>query len=235
MGVVVVTGAAGALGGAVTEALVARGDRVAAVVSPRSVGNETGRRAPPVDAVAKKAGVLAIGLDAWPAAVARIEAELGAIDGAVFTAGAWAGGAPVAEAAEGELRAMLDANLVTAHAALRGILPGMIARKKGSIVVIGSRAAVEPRTAAGSAAYAASKAAAVALAEVAAAENLAHGVRVNAVLPSTIDTPQNRKAMPHADASHWVSLPSLAGVILFLLSDAARDISGAAIPVYGRA
>ncbi len=111
----------------------------------------------------------------------------------------------------------------------------MIQRSHGSIVVVGSRAAIEPKTSARSAAYAASKAAVVALAEVAAAENLSHGVRVNAVLPSTIDTPANRKAMPKADPSHWVSLPSLAGVILFLLSDAARDISGAALPVYGRA
>jgi NAD(P)-dependent dehydrogenase (short-subunit alcohol dehydrogenase family) len=224
MSVVVVTGASGALGSAVVEALAARGDRVAAVVSPRSVEH-----------VAKRAGVVAIGLETWPSAIARAEAELGPIDGAVLTAGSWAGGKPLAEADEDELEKMLSANLATAHAALRGLLPGMITRGKGSIVVVGSRAAVEPKTAARSAAYAASKAAVVALAQAAAAENLAHGVRINAVLPSTIDTPANRKAMPNADASHWVSLPSLAGVILFLLSDAARDISAAAIPVYRRA
>ena len=68
-----------------------------------------------------------------------------------------------------------------------------------------------------------------------AAEVLAQGVRLNLVLPSTIDTEANRKAMPDADVSGWVTLESLSGVIAFLLSEVARDISGAAIPVYGRA
>jgi NAD(P)-dependent dehydrogenase (short-subunit alcohol dehydrogenase family) len=101
--------------------------------------------------------------------------------------------------------------------------------------VVGARAAVRPETSAGAAAYAASKAAVVALAQAAAAEVLKHGVRVNAVLPSILDTPANRAGIPGADFTRWVSVDSLAGVIQFLLSDAARDITGAAIPVYGRA
>jgi len=103
------------------------------------------------------------------------------------------------------------------------------------VVVIGSRAAVEPWTSAGAAAYAASKAAVVALAQAAAAEVRDRGVRVNAVLPSTLDTPANRAAMPGADATKWVTLESAAQVVAFLLSDEARDIQGAALPVYGRA
>ena len=79
------------------------------------------------------------------------------------------------------------------------------------------------------------KSAVVTLARVVAAEVLEHGVRVNAVLPSAIDTDANRRAMPKADPSRWVSPASLAQVIAFLLSDAARDVSGAALPVYGRA
>jgi NAD(P)-dependent dehydrogenase (short-subunit alcohol dehydrogenase family) len=102
-------------------------------------------------------------------------------------------------------------------------------------VIVGSRAAVRPETSKGAAAYAASKAAVVALAEAAAAEANDAGVRVNAILPSTIDTPANRKAMPDVDPSRWVSIPSLAGVIAFLLAEESRDVSGAAIPVYGRA
>ncbi|MGD0529244.1 MAG: SDR family oxidoreductase, partial [Polyangiaceae bacterium] len=117
----------------------------------------------------------------------------------------------------------------------RALLPPMVAKKHGSIVVMGSRAAVEPATSAGSAAYAASKAAVVALAQAVAAEVLSAGVRVNAVLPSTMDTPANRAAMPKVDPAKWVSLPSAAGVVAFLLSDEARDISGVALPVYGRA
>jgi NAD(P)-dependent dehydrogenase (short-subunit alcohol dehydrogenase family) len=74
----------------------------------------------------------------------------------------------------------------------------------------------------------------LALVQVCAAEVLADGVRINAILPSTIDTPANRKALPNADVSRWVSVDSLSSVIAFLLSDGARDISGAAIPVYGK-
>jgi NAD(P)-dependent dehydrogenase (short-subunit alcohol dehydrogenase family) len=110
----------------------------------------------------------------------------------------------------------------------------MIAARSGSVVLVGSRAAVQPWTSAGAAAYAASKAALVALAQAVAQEVLEHGVRVNAILPSTMDTPANRKAMPNADPSRWVGTDSAASVISFLLSDASRDVSGAAIPVYGR-
>jgi NAD(P)-dependent dehydrogenase (short-subunit alcohol dehydrogenase family) len=111
----------------------------------------------------------------------------------------------------------------------------MVARGRGSVVLVGSRAAVQPWTSTGGAAYAASKAAVVALAQAVAAEVLPHGVRVNAVLPSTLDTPANRAAMPKADPSRWVSLASAAGVVAFLLGDDARDVSGAAVPLYGRA
>src|SRR5262249_29148768 len=129
---------------------------------------------------------------------------------------------------------MITTNLETAYRSLRALLPGMVARKSGSIVVVGARPAIAPETAAGSAAYAASKAAVVALMKATAAEGLAHGVRLNAILPSTMDTAANRRAMPNADVSKWVTTESAASVVLFLLSDDARDISGAAIPVYGR-
>jgi NAD(P)-dependent dehydrogenase (short-subunit alcohol dehydrogenase family) len=110
----------------------------------------------------------------------------------------------------------------------------MVARKHGSIVVIGSRAADRPDTSARAAAYGAAKAAVVALAEAVAAEVLEDGVRVNAILPSTMDTAANRRAMPKADPSRWVATESAASVVAFLLSEESRDVSGAAIPVYGR-
>jgi NAD(P)-dependent dehydrogenase (short-subunit alcohol dehydrogenase family) len=94
---------------------------------------------------------------------------------------------------------------------------------------------VRPWQSAGAAAYAASKAAVVALAQATAAEVHGAGVRVNAILPSTIDSPQNRAGMPDADFSKWVTTASVAAVVSFLLSDASRDVSGAAIPVYGGA
>jgi NAD(P)-dependent dehydrogenase (short-subunit alcohol dehydrogenase family) len=129
---------------------------------------------------------------------------------------------------------MFDTNVESARVALQAVLGPMVQAKRGSIVLVGSRAAVRPWESAGAAAYAASKAAVVALAQVAAAEVLKHGVRVNTVLPSTLDTPGNRAQMPDADRSRWVPLESLCDVISFLLSDASRDVSGAALPVYGR-
>ncbi len=172
-------------------------------------------------------------LAGWEHALERA-ATLGPVAGAVLTVGGWAGGAPVVSEAEDVYERMMSANLDTVHTALRALLPKMIAQKSGSVVVVGSRAVDRPWTSAGAAAYAASKAGAVALAQAVAAEVLAHGVRVNAVLPSTIDTPANRAAMPDADPAMWVSAESLAAVIAFLLSDDARDVSGAAVPVYGR-
>ena len=130
---------------------------------------------------------------------------------------------------------MLEANALTVHAALLGLLPGMVERRAGSVVVVGSRNVERPWLGANAAGYTASKAAAVSLAQAAAAEVLGSRVRVNAVLVSTMDTPANRKAMPDVDPSTWVSTESVSSVIAFLLSDAARDVSGAEIPIYGRA
>jgi NAD(P)-dependent dehydrogenase (short-subunit alcohol dehydrogenase family) len=173
---------------------------------------------------------------AWTDALARIERELGPPTGAALIAGTWQGGTPLhAEADDRTWRTMLETNLDTVHASLRALLPGMVQRGKGSVVVIGSRAVERPWTSASASAYGASKAAVVALAQTVAAEVLASGVRVNAILPSTLDTPANRRAMPDVDPSRWVTTDSAAAVISFLLSDDARDVSGAAIPVYGRA
>jgi NAD(P)-dependent dehydrogenase (short-subunit alcohol dehydrogenase family) len=107
----------------------------------------------------------------------------------------------------------------------------MLARGSGAIVTVASRAALAGD--AGVAAYAASKAAALRLTESLAAEVKAYGVRVNCVLPGTLDTPANRAAMPDADRRLWVELDAVADVILFLLSPLSRAIHGAAIPVYG--
>ncbi len=214
-GAVLVTGGGGALGRAVAAHLRGIGRLV---VTLDRVGSDADLQ---VDLLA-------------PASLAVAVASVAALDGAVLVAGGWAGGAPHHAAPEEDYRKMMALNLDTVHHTLRAVLPRLVEQGRGSIVVIGSRAAVRPDTSANAAAYAASKAAAVALAEAVAVEVREHGVRVNAVLPSTLDTPANRAAMPDADASRWVSPTSLAEVIAFLLSDAARDVSGAAIPVYGR-
>jgi NAD(P)-dependent dehydrogenase (short-subunit alcohol dehydrogenase family) len=233
--IALVTGAAGALGAEVARTLSKRGDKLALVDGPhardrlQALAAELGGACVIAGDIARE--------PTWAEAMPRIARELGAPPSkAALIAGAWRGGKAQHEEANDEIwRAMLQANLETVYATLRAVLPAMVAQRRGSVVVMGSRAAAQPATSARSAAYAASKAGVVALAQAVAAEVLEHGVRVNAVLPSTLDTAANRAAMPKADPARWVSLPSAAAVIAFLLSDESRDISGAALPVYGRA
>ncbi|MDP9152495.1 MAG: SDR family NAD(P)-dependent oxidoreductase [Myxococcota bacterium] len=233
--VALVTGAAGALGSVVARTLATRGCNVVLVDAERH------KRALQ-DLAGSLGGACVVAGDVaseamWAVATSRIERELGAAPSlAALIAGGWAGGMPLFEEANDEVwRSMLAANLETAYQSLRALLPSMVKGRHGSVVVIGSRAVEQPGTSARAAAYAASKAAVVALARASAAEVLEHGVRINAILPSTLDTPANRTTMPQADASRWVTLESAAGVVAFLLSDDARDVSGAAIPLYGRA
>lgn len=229
---VVVTGASGALGSALVRELVKGSSVVIAVgrgVSQAALDDEHGAGrtlAAAFDVTAR---------NDWSTLIERTDRAGLALSGAVFAAGAFRGGERLHETKDDATwNAMLDANLETARVSLAALLPGMVGRREGSVVIVGSMAAVRPWTSASSAAYAASKAAVVALTQAVAAEVFSDGVRVNAVLPSTIDTPQNRASMPDADFARWVTPSSLAGVVSFLLSAAARDISGAALPVYGR-
>jgi NAD(P)-dependent dehydrogenase (short-subunit alcohol dehydrogenase family) len=235
--IVAITGGAGALGSELARTLVAKGYKVALFDTPRSK-----------DRLAALTGELgttnafAWASDfasdaAWGEAVAATKAALGGVPtDAALVAGGWAGGTPVHESTdESAYQQMITTNVDSAYRAFRALLPAMVAAKSGSIVVIGSRAVERPWTSSGSAAYAAAKAAVVTIAQTVAQEVLESGVRVNAILPSTMDTPANRAGSPKADPSKWVSLASAAGVIAFLLSEDARDVSGAAIPVYGRA
>jgi len=230
---IIVTGASGALGSALVRVLGAGDARVVAI----GRGVEQAR----LDAELGAGRALAAAFDlvsraAWSELVARLALDGLEPSGAVLAAGGWKGGKKLHEESDDATwTAMLSANLETARASLQALLPGMVARKRGSIVLVGSRAAERPWESAKAAAYAASKAAVVALASAVAAEVLDAGVRVNVLLPSTIDSPQNRASMPNADASRWVTPESIGEVAKFLLSDASRDVSGAAIPVYGRA
>lgn len=229
--ITVVTGAAGALGSEVTRVLLERGHKIAALDRPSAK----------LDALARPGHCLPVGLNltagsAWQEALEKILEELGAPTGAVLTAGGWAGGQPVHKTTDDSAyRRMIELNVDTAEVSLRSLLPVMVEKGHGSVVVVGSRAVERPWESGGAAAYVASKSAVVAYAQAVAAEVLESGVRVNAVLPSVIDTPMNRTAMPKADPLKWVAPESLSRVISFLLSDDARDISGAAIPVYARA
>jgi len=126
---------------------------------------------------------------------------------------------------------MLALNLRSGYALFRAVAPAMLKQQRGAIVNIASKAAFDH--AAGAAAYAASKAAAVAMVDSLAADLKGTGVRVNSILPSIIDTLANRKAMPKADFAQWPKPEDIARVILFLCSDDAKLIHGAAVPVYG--
>jgi len=123
-------------------------------------------------------------------------------------------------------------NTTTAFNACHAFLPMMLERGEGAIVLVGSRAAVQPF--AGAVPYAVSKAATIALAQALHAEVRMEGLTVNAIIPSTIDTPTNRDAMPDADASRWVAPDQIAALVLALCGEAGRA-TGGAIPVYGRA
>jgi len=137
----------------------------------------------------------------------------------------------VASKAGDELDRMLSVNLRSGWVLARAAARVMVPRGRGSIVNVASKAGIEPTP--GAAAYAASKAAAIALIESLAADLKGTGVRANSVLPSVIDTEANRKAMPRADFAKWPKPEEIARVILFLCSDAAALVHGAAIPVYG--
>jgi NAD(P)-dependent dehydrogenase (short-subunit alcohol dehydrogenase family) len=163
--------------------------------------------------------------------IERIVAKYRRLDALVNTVGGYAGGAKLWESDSKALDQMLALNLRSGYVLSRAAVRAMLPQRHGSIVNVASKAAVDH--APGIAAYAASKAAALALLGSLAAELLGTGVRANSVLPSIIDTEANRAAMPDADYSKWPKPGDIAKVVLFLCSDEAKVIHGAAIPVYG--
>ncbi|HSU89407.1 MAG TPA: SDR family oxidoreductase [Terriglobia bacterium] len=226
---VLVAGGTGALGRAVTLSFL---DELARVIV-------TYRRQEEFDALNKAAGANASSLEGHQvdvtdeAAVRRviegILAKSGRVDVLVNTVGAYAGGATLWETDSKTFDQMLALNLRSGYVLCRAIVPVMLKQRSGVIANVSSRAAVDH--AAGMAAYAASKAAAVAMIDSLAAELKDKGVRVNSILPSIIDTDTNRKAMPGADFTKWPKPKDIARVILFLCSEEAGLIHGASVPV----
>jgi NAD(P)-dependent dehydrogenase (short-subunit alcohol dehydrogenase family) len=161
----------------------------------------------------------------------RVLAEHGRLDAMVNTVGAYAGGMKLWESNTTVFEQMMALNLRSGLVLSRAVVPVMLKKKRGAIVNVASKAAIDH--AAGAAAYAASKAAALAMMDSLAEDLKGTGVRVNSILPSIIDTEVNRKAMPNADFEKWPKPQDIARVILFLCSDDAKVIHGAAVPVYG--
>ncbi|HUB00618.1 MAG TPA: SDR family NAD(P)-dependent oxidoreductase [Terracidiphilus sp.] len=228
---VLVAGGTGGLGRAVSLAFLENGAAVTA----------TYRKAEEVAALRDAAGGNAQLLEGRPVDITDAEAVAGMVedmlakhgrlDAVVNCVGGYAGGIRLWELDTRTFDAMELLNLRAGFVLARAAMPAMLKQGEGSLVNVAARAAVDHG--AGAAAYAATKAAAVALMDSLAADARGTGVRVNSVLPSIIDTKANRAAMPDADFATWPKPEEIAQVILFLSSDAARAIHGAAVPVYG--
>lgn len=231
--VVLLTGATGGLGPAVCRAFAAEGTRLALTARSRARLDALAAELalPPERLVLLPADL------ADPASVEALAAStverFGRIDVLLNLAGGFYAGTPVHETPLEVWQQQFDLNARSVYLTARAVVPHMLRQGGGVIVNVSSRAALHGDARAGI--YSASKAVVVRLTESMAAELRDRGVRVNCVLPSIIDTPANRQAMPRADTSRWVSPEALADVIRFLASDAARAIHGAAIPVYARA
>jgi len=163
--------------------------------------------------------------------VEKIVGKYRRLDAMVNTVGGYVGGTKLWELETKVFDQMLALNLRAGYALSRAAVRAMLKEGRGAVVNVAAKAAFDH--AAGAAAYAASKSAAVALLDSLAADLKGSGVRVNTILPSIIDTEVNRKAMPKADFAKWPKPEEIASVILFLCSDDAKVIHGAAIPVYG--
>ena len=157
--------------------------------------------------------------------------HFGRIDVMVNTVGGFRAGTPIHDTPIDTWEFMINLNARTVFVATQAVAPHMIAQGKGKIIHLAARPGLQGRADMG--AYSASKAAVIRLTESASAELKGHGINVNCLLPGTLDTPQNRQAMPDANFGRWVATESLAAVIRFLASGDARDIHGAAIPVTG--
>jgi NAD(P)-dependent dehydrogenase (short-subunit alcohol dehydrogenase family) len=229
--VVLITGATGEFGPFVARAFAQTGARLAL----------TARKLDQAQALAADLGLgddraLASVVDvtqaesvaAW---VAAVLAKWGRVDVLVNVAGGYKPGAPVAEMQEADLDFMFNLNARSAFLTCRAVITPMLAKGGGKIVNIGAKAGLLAGRK--STAYAISKGAVLRLTEALSAEVRESNINVNAVIPSTIDTPVNRAGQPNADISKWVAPEDLAAVVVFLASDTARAIHGAEIPVFG--
>lgn len=229
--VVVITGAPGSVGTAITHAFATRGAKLGLI----------NRSAEPLHkAFSNLKNTLLLGdvdvteQEPVRGALTRVANTWGRIDVLVNVAGTWRGGKPLYDKSSLDTwDFLMDLNARSVVITAQIAAPIMIEQGSGKIISVGARSAL--KAGANDGAYAASKAALVRATESLSESLKDKGVNVNAVLPSTIDTEPNRESMPNRDFDRWVSPDALADVILFLASDLARAIHGAAIPVYGRA
>jgi NAD(P)-dependent dehydrogenase (short-subunit alcohol dehydrogenase family) len=225
---VVVTGGTGALGSAVVAALIEAG---AVCHIPYIDAGEVERFPLRTHARVQLTGKVELSDEA---AVAKFYEGLPQLWGSIHLAGGF-GMSAIAKTTKADLMKQVDMNFVTAFLCCAAAVRSMARTNAGGrIVNVATRPALEWRSGAGMVAYTASKAAVAALTVALAEEVIKHGILVNAIAPSTMDTPANRKAMPDADPAAWAKVKDVAATILFLASPENRVTRGAVVPVYGR-
>jgi NAD(P)-dependent dehydrogenase (short-subunit alcohol dehydrogenase family) len=222
--VVLVTGANGGLGTYVTQAFLDAGATVVGTsrkIQQSDFNNPNFTAMPAEISTREGAQIL----------VDQIVARFGKLDVLAHTVGGFAGGQSIADTDDVTFQRMFDLNLNCVFYVLRAAIP-VLRQTGGRIIAIGSRAALEPGPGVG--AYSASKAAMVSLIRTVALENKDAGLTANVILPGTMDTPANRKAIPNADVSKWVQPATVAELVVWLAGESGKDVNGSVIPVYGK-
>jgi len=232
--VAVITGATGALGRVVVKAFLDHGMRVVSTYRNEEKQNQL------VDFLGEADALMSVKTDVTneadvQALFQKVIEKYGRVDILLNIVGAYKGGTEIANTKEDDWDSMMSINLKSAFLCSKAALPHMMRQNYGRIINVASRTALEKRYRSKSGAYAVSKAGVVVLTETTAEETKRYDINVNCILPSTIDTPSNRQILPEADFSKWVKPEQIAKVLLFLVSEDSNTISGASIPVYGKA
>jgi NAD(P)-dependent dehydrogenase (short-subunit alcohol dehydrogenase family) len=227
--VAIVTGGAGALGGAVTNRLLADGADLCVPLEVAAHADVLRARLAPAARERMFAEVVDVtDLDAMTRFTDAVVKRHGRVDILVTLVGGFAGGALV-ETDRATWDGMLAMNLTSTFVATRAVVPHMVTAGRGRVVTIGSRAVIPPGP--GFIAYTTAKAGVIAFTHALSRELHPRGITVNSVLPSTMDTPANRAAMPDSDRKDWVPVESVADAIAFLVRDESAHVSGALLPV----
>ena len=230
-----VTGGTGALGRAVTGRFLNDGYRVAVTYRAEDEWEALKREHEPA---ARTGSLLGLRSDVTQAesvreAIGSAAQQFGELRVLIHLAGGYRGGERVESVAESTVRGMIELNLISAFWAAKHAIPHVKRATDGRLIFVSSRGAIECYP--GASAYAAAKLGLHALVQTLAKELKRDGVTANAILPSVIDTPANRAAMPDADFSAWVTPDAVAGLLAYLASREAGSTSGALVPIYGRA
>lgn len=231
--VAVITGATGWLGTALTRRLLAKDYRLGATYLIPSEADEYEERFPYDEDRLALRRVNAVERTQIEGFMDSIATRFGRIDAVAALVGGWAGGRDVADTDDMRFDRMIDLNLRSAFCTVRAAIPHLEAAGGGRILLVGSRAAVD--TPPGQAAFNIAKAGVVALAKTAALEGEDAGITVNVILPSVIDTPATRATLPYSDYVKWPTPDEIAAVAEYVLTGESAVMSGAAIPVYGKA